>query len=162
MFYGKDPEVCHKETKNQNAKMGLFSRKRDHTPAVPKEKLIPCDKIFLDPPAKYGSATPLEPISEDQNEKYRAVLLHFQDDNLKLPENINELDNGIHTNARPLSDWEKFWLSRECFLRYLRANKWDTANAIKGVTKTLVWRREIGLTHGKEDKDPLNAEKGCH
>lgn len=78
---------------------------------------------------------------------------------LKLPENLNDLDNGTHANDRPLSDWEKFWLSRECFLRYLRANKWNTANAIKGLTKTLVWRREIGLTHGKEDKDPLTADK---
>jgi len=159
LFKKKDPEKSHKESTRRRTKMGLFSRKRDHTPAVPKEKLIPCDKIFLDPPAKYGNAPLLEPISEDQNEKYRAVLRHFQDDDLKLPENLNDLDNGTHANDRPLSDWEKFWLSRECFLRYLRANKWNTANAIKGLTKTLVWRREIGLTHGKEDKDPLTADK---
>jgi hypothetical protein len=44
----------------------------------------------------------------------------------------------------PLTDSERIWLTRECLLRYLRATKWNVAQAIKRLQETLVWRREFG------------------
>lgn len=37
------------------------------------------------------------------------------------------------------------WLTRECLLRYLRATKWNAAEAPKRLLGTLIWRREYGL-----------------
>jgi len=36
------------------------------------------------------------------------------------------------------------WLTRECLLRYLRATKWNTPNALKRLQSTISWRREYG------------------
>ncbi|KAK4546415.1 hypothetical protein LTR36_002092 [Oleoguttula mirabilis] len=44
----------------------------------------------------------------------------------------------------PIQDHERMWLTRECLLRYLRATKWNTANALKRLQSTLSWRREYG------------------
>lgn len=46
--------------------------------------------------------------------------------------------------SEPLADHERMWLTRECLLRYLRATKWNTANALTRLQSTLVWRREYG------------------
>ena len=51
--------------------------------------------------------------------------------------------------AGPLTDSEKFWLTRECLLRYLRATKWHEKDSEKRLLETLTWRREYdveGLT----------------
>lgn len=45
----------------------------------------------------------------------------------------------------PIAEDEIMWLSRECLLRYLRATKWNTAEAAKRVLGTLTWRREYGV-----------------
>ncbi|KAL2152181.1 hypothetical protein VTH82DRAFT_5365 [Thermothelomyces myriococcoides] len=45
----------------------------------------------------------------------------------------------------PLTDGEKFWLTRECLLRYLRATKWHEKDAEKRLLDTLTWRREYGV-----------------
>ncbi|KAH8705376.1 CRAL/TRIO domain protein [Talaromyces proteolyticus] len=42
----------------------------------------------------------------------------------------------------PLTDDERLFLTRECLIRYLRATKWNVADAIKRLRATLVWRRE--------------------
>ena len=47
--------------------------------------------------------------------------------------------------AGPLTDSEKFWLTRECLLRYLRATKWNEKDAEKRLLETLTWRREYGV-----------------
>ncbi|KAH8664142.1 cral trio domain-containing protein [Xylariales sp. PMI_506] len=45
----------------------------------------------------------------------------------------------------PLTDNERFWLTRECLLRYLRAVKWHEKDAEKRILETLTWRREYGV-----------------
>ncbi|EDR09805.1 uncharacterized protein LACBIDRAFT_152940, partial [Laccaria bicolor S238N-H82] len=67
---------------------------------------------------------------------YDTVLEHFSAGSYVLP-NVDE--NGELTPA------EKFWLSRECLLRYLRATKWKVQPAITRLEATLKWRREYGL-----------------
>lgn len=47
--------------------------------------------------------------------------------------------------AGPLTDAERFWLTRDCLLRYLRATKWDQRDAEKRLLDTLTWRREYGV-----------------
>ncbi|EMC97792.1 hypothetical protein BAUCODRAFT_66974 [Baudoinia panamericana UAMH 10762] len=44
----------------------------------------------------------------------------------------------------PIQDHERMWLTRDCLLRYLRAEKWQTANALRRLQSTLSWRREFG------------------
>ena len=96
---------------------------------------------------------PIPKLTPEQNKLYQSLLAHFADENLELPLNSNE-----STPTKPLSQWEKFWLSRECITRYLRAAKWNPTHAIKNLTDTLVWRREIGLTYDAEDKNQLTAD----
>ncbi|VBB75725.1 Putative phosphatidylinositol transfer protein PDR1 [Podospora comata] len=49
------------------------------------------------------------------------------------------------SKAGPPTDSEKFWLTKECLLRYLRATKWNQQEAEKRLLKTLTWRREYGV-----------------
>lgn len=44
-----------------------------------------------------------------------------------------------------MTDTERFWLTRECLLRYLRATKWNQREAEKRLLDTLTWRREYGV-----------------
>ncbi|EME85470.1 uncharacterized protein MYCFIDRAFT_150569 [Pseudocercospora fijiensis CIRAD86] len=44
----------------------------------------------------------------------------------------------------PLKDHERMFLTRECILRYLRATKWNTKDALSRLQGTLSWRREYG------------------
>src|SRR5690242_10374286 len=46
--------------------------------------------------------------------------------------------------STPLNDDERMWLTRECLLRYLRATKWNVAQATQRHRSTLTWRREYG------------------
>lgn len=66
------------------------------------------------------------------------MLAHFQKEDYALPD--VEKDPS-------LMEAEKFWLTNDCILRYLRATKWDTQGAIKRLEDTLRWRREFGF-HG--------------
>lgn len=44
----------------------------------------------------------------------------------------------------PLKDYERMFLTRECILRYLRATKWNTKDALSRLQATISWRREYG------------------
>lgn len=46
----------------------------------------------------------------------------------------------------PVTQDEKFWLTRECLLRYLRATKWNLAESEKRLLSTLTWRRDYGIS----------------
>ncbi|KZT07736.1 CRAL/TRIO domain-containing protein [Laetiporus sulphureus 93-53] len=75
-------------------------------------------------------------LSPEHQKMYDGVLAHFQSEEYALP----KVEQG------ELREEEKFWLSCECMLRYLRATKWSsTKAAIKRLEETLVWRREYGV-----------------
>ncbi|CAL1716866.1 unnamed protein product [Somion occarium] len=77
-------------------------------------------------------------LTPKQKEALDKVLAHFSDPDYKLPQ--------VDAENSTLSDEEKFWLSYECMLRYLRATKWAGAEqAIKRLEDTLRWRRQFGL-----------------
>ncbi len=43
------------------------------------------------------------------------------------------------------TEMEKFWLTKECLLRYLRATKWDLEKAKVRIEATLKWRKGYGV-----------------
>ncbi|RDX57013.1 CRAL/TRIO domain-containing protein [Lentinus brumalis] len=99
------------------------------------------DKVYVSPPPPRISVDPavLPPqlkLTESQQKLYDEVLEHFTKEGYELP----EVENGA------LTEEEKFWLSCECLLRFIRAVKWASAQAaIKRLEGTLKWRREYGL-----------------
>ncbi|KAF6764056.1 CRAL-TRIO domain-containing protein [Ephemerocybe angulata] len=94
------------------------------------------------PLPKYYESNPRAHLSAEEQGMYDQVLAHFAADEYALP----AIEKG------ELMDEEKFWLSRECLLRFLRASKWKTETAIQRLENTLKWRREYGLY------DKLTAE----
>lgn len=102
------------------------------------------------------SKIPLERPVESK-EKYRAVYSHFADPEFKVAQTEDDHKAGNTDKSTPLTNDEKAWLTRECFLRYLRATKWKTADAIQRIEGTLAWRRQFGLAALLEDQNELNA-----
>ncbi|KAF5367525.1 hypothetical protein D9758_003628 [Tetrapyrgos nigripes] len=94
-------------------------------------------KIYepLPPPSgKKDSSQP--PLTPEQTKLQADVLAHFVKSGYVIP--------GVQDGQ--LTEEEKFWLSYECQLRYLRATKWKSADAcIQRIESTLKWRREFGI-----------------
>jgi hypothetical protein len=63
-------------------------------------------------PAGYFQTNPRADLTEDERSMYEEVLAHFTKDSYVLP---NE-------EKGELTEKEKFWLSRECLLRYVKPN----------------------------------------
>jgi len=87
-----------------------------------------------------STATPVKPapLSEEQQTKYATVLAE-----------VSQWTTLPATTAKtapqaPITDRERMWLTRECLLRYLRATKWKTPDALRRLQSTLSWRREYG------------------
>jgi hypothetical protein len=75
-------------------------------------------------------------LTSDQNAKYEALL-----DAVKSWTEVPSTQE----KGGPITESEVMWLTRECLLRYLRATKWNTAEAAKRLLGTLTWRREYGV-----------------
>lgn len=92
-------------------------------------------------------------LTPEQQEKYDHVLAYFQEFVKKeLP--VNE-KQGAPTHA--ILESEKAWLTKECFLRYLRASKWKQQVAIKRIEDTMLWRRTFGVTEVPGHTDPAKV-----
>ncbi|EJU04966.1 CRAL/TRIO domain-containing protein [Dacryopinax primogenitus] len=97
--------------------------------------MVVIHKPFLPPPRPDAVPTL---VSEPDQEKYDTLLNHFSDPAFQL-------QGEKETEKTALTEYEKYWLSKECFLRYLRATKGDVAAAIKRLESTLAWRRSYGF-----------------
>lgn len=87
-------------------------------------------------PPVVSEADPRANLADVEQDMFNSVLKHFSDSVYHIP----TLDNGELTEA------ERFWLSCECLLRYLRATKWKSAAAaIQRLEATLKWRREYSI-----------------
>lgn len=75
-------------------------------------------------------------LTADQTKKYDEVF--------KAVTAFTSIPTTLAKNASesPLTDDERMWLTRECLLRFLRATKWNVADAIKRIRATLAWRRD--------------------
>ncbi|KAI9777830.1 MAG: hypothetical protein M1839_008507 [Geoglossum umbratile] len=60
----------------------------------------------------------------------------------------------------PITDEERLFLTRECLLRYLRATKWNVADAQKRLLGTLTWRREYGVLEHTPEYIGVENETG--
>jgi len=91
------------------------------------------------PDQKYHKTSPpkLLTVTEEQDVVYREVFKHFAAEDYAIPD-IKGGDGG-------LTEEERFYLTHECFLRFLRATGWNAANCIKKLEATLKWRREYGI-----------------
>ncbi|KAG6889288.1 hypothetical protein C0992_005704 [Termitomyces sp. T32_za158] len=98
------------------------------------------DKVYepiLPPTFHDADADPRANLLDVEQEMYQDVLQYFSKPSYSLP--------GVEEKGE-LTEAEKFWLSRECLLRYLRAVKWKTTKAaIQRLEATLKWRREYGI-----------------
>lgn len=88
-------------------------------------------------------------LKEGEEAKYNEVLKHFQNADLTVPIKPKAIEKA------PLSDRERAWLTRECFLRYLRATKWIVKDAIQRLELSLAWRRDFGISG---DDDSVTGE----
>lgn len=95
---------------------------------------------------------PVFDLTDEQEAKYKLVLEHFQT-YIKLDIPVNDTHNAP---TFPITDAEKAWLTKECFLRYLRASKWKTDVATKRIEETLIWRRTFGVVEIPGHTDPKN------
>lgn len=133
--------------------MGLFNKKsKEQANAPDKRNLIPCDHVFVTPPEKYGHSQPPKKLQASNWEGYKTILQYFQNEDLQIP---------VSTSSKklsPLIPEEKFWLTRECMLRYFKGNKGNIQVTIQKIKESLVWRREVGLTIVSENVRRLDAD----
>lgn len=82
-------------------------------------------------------------LTEEEQEKYDMVLKHFTEYiNKEIP-----VHDKVGAASHPILPEERAWLTKECFLRYLRATKWKVDAAIKRIEETLIWRRTFGVVY---------------
>ncbi|KAG8984919.1 hypothetical protein FRB93_006173 [Tulasnella sp. JGI-2019a] len=93
-------------------------------------------KVPIPPPKRNAAELTRPTLTEEQQTKLDAVLKHFSGEYIL---------SSVEEDKRALMEEERFWLSRECMLRYLRAVKWDLKGAIARLESTLKWRREFGI-----------------
>lgn len=116
---------------------------------------------FTEPSAE--SKVPEAPeLSEEQRQKYKFVIEHFQNEALVVAQ-TEEAQKHFSTGSAnedftPLTPDEKSWLTRECFLRYLRATNWVKEDAVARIAGTLAWRREYGISKAVFDDNDVNSE----
>lgn len=103
-------------------------------------KLIKCHKPFENP--LNPIVEPVFDLTEEQSAIYDEVLAHFED---YVKSEIPVSDRKNETETHPILEEELAWLTKECFLRYLRATKWKKDHAITRIKDTLVWRRTFGV-----------------
>ncbi|EPE34672.1 CRAL/TRIO [Glarea lozoyensis ATCC 20868] len=86
-------------------------------------------------PAEGITAPPPVALTTEQQTKYESLL--------ETAKSWKEIPSAKEKGG-PVTDSEIMWLTRECLLRYLRATKWNTAEAAKRLLGTLTWRRDYG------------------
>lgn len=97
-------------------------------------------------------------LTAEENDKYLEVFEYFADAELVIDATENDQKHGKKVECTPLTDDEKAWLTRECFLRYLRATKWIVADAKERLELSLAWRREFGISHAFSKDNSVNFE----
>lgn len=111
---------------------------------------------FLEPPPE--SKVPEEvKLTAEQKEKFVQVYKHFAQESFAVASTEEAQKNKQKDQFTPLTDDEKSWLTRECFLRYLRATKWVVNDAIARIEGTLAWRREFGIAANFDADNKVNG-----
>ncbi|KAG7661300.1 PDR16 [[Candida] subhashii] len=158
----------HSSTSNeatvQSPSSSIDSTQESLATTLVEEKVLlttTAEKIYIpfSQPSSTHSHIPKEQeLTEEQQIKYKTVLTHFQQQSLAIA--ITEESQKHKHNLqdfKPLTEAEKSWLTRECFLRYLRATKWHEQEAIERIELTLAWRREFGIDKAFEIDNIVNS-----
>jgi hypothetical protein len=93
-------------------------------------------KTPLANPVETCVPAPAPELTPEQESKYESLL-----ETVKTWKEIPAAGG----KGGPITESETMWLTRECILRYLRATKWNLADATKRLLATLTWRREYGV-----------------
>lgn len=91
---------------------------------------------------------PFDPstLTQPQQASLQALKAHFSAPTFRLPiPSAPNADYAAIEYTESLLELEQMWLSEECLLRFLRATKWNEAEAIARLEKTLSWRRQFGI-----------------
>jgi hypothetical protein len=139
------------DTLSLSSRTSLSTQVSKNGSKTTSKKLIKCNFPFDKP------VNPIKPpvfeLSQEQQQKYDSLKHHFcQYVNKDIPVNGDK-----DCEKYPITEEEKAWLTKECFLRYLRASKWNLQLAIKRIEETIVWRRSFGLVKlpGQVDESDL-------
>jgi len=114
-------------------------------------------KLPFESPAPEAVKPQRVQLTAEEQAKYDAVLEHMK--------SITSLPTSSAKKSKetaPLSEVEQYFLTRECLLRYLRATKWNVAEAKKRLEGTIIWRREYGTDtlaaeHVEPEVSPLDT-----
>lgn len=114
------------------------SQSKQPEPESESEPVDGPQKLIISDPTSTSKPRTPAPLTTDQQAAYDKVLAAVSA--------WSEIPATTAKNAPsvPMQEYEYMWLTRECILRYLRATKWNTQNAIKRLQATLSWRREYG------------------
>lgn len=129
----------------------------DSAADVPKLPQSSKDGVIKTPfgfPLETCKPTPRAALTAEQQQKYDTVLGKVS----QWTEAPESLAKGA--KMMPLSDGERMFLTRECILRYLRADKWNIAQAEKRLRDTISWRREYGVDKFTADYISVENETG--
>ncbi|PSK35196.1 hypothetical protein C7M61_004861 [Candidozyma pseudohaemuli] len=96
-------------------------------------------------------------LTSDQKEKFSKVYQHFAQEDFAVADSEESHKHKDKAHYKPLTEDEKSWLTRECFLRYLRATKWKVEDAISRIEGTLAWRREFGISGNFDLENEVNG-----
>lgn len=118
---------------------------------LPQEKPAGPQMTPIEHPLESVSIPNRPELTAEQNSKYESVL-----ETVKSWKEIPSTKG----KAGPITENEILWLTRECLLRYLRATKWNTADAEKRLLATLTWRREYGVEELTGDHISPESETG--
>lgn len=137
------PEAQTTTEKEKHVDFDLPSSAADGLIKKPFARPVDTAKIVLRPE-----------LTADQKSKYETVL-----------ESVSEWTTVPTTSAKdsptePITEDEQMFLTRECLLRYLRASKWNVADATTRLRDTLTWRREYGLHKLTADYISIENETG--
>lgn len=115
--------------------VGVESQEQEEDWKMPTDGPL---KTPIPRPAASSKPPPETKLTEEQQKKYNAVLAEVSQ--------WTTIPASTAKNAAqaPIEEHERMFLTRECLLRYLRATKWVTADALKRLQGTLSWRREYG------------------
>jgi CRAL/TRIO domain/CRAL/TRIO, N-terminal domain len=94
------------------------------------------------------------PLTADQDAKYASVLAAVS------AWTTVPTSSAKNASTAPITDEERLFLTRECLLRYLRASKWNVADAQKRLLGTLTWRREYGVLEHTPEYIGVENETG--
>ncbi|KAI1935112.1 Phosphatidylinositol transfer protein (PITP) [Ophidiomyces ophidiicola] len=111
-------------------------------------------KTLFPRPLDHCTPSPPAELTPEQQTKYNTLL-----------KTVSEWTTVQTTSAKnsptaPITDDERMFLTRECLLRYLRATKWNLADATQRLQATLTWRREYGVKEHTPEYISVENETG--